>query len=125
MDSYRSFLGRRCLRDALNPVGDGHGEGGEVMGHPASDEVYAVQQAALIARFKARAAKPVPEVRLGRRELEYVALVVEGKKRAEIARIMGISEKTCAQHRENILLKIDGKTNQDIVFYAMKLAGGK
>jgi two-component system invasion response regulator UvrY len=90
---------------------------------PASDEDYAVYQARLIARFKARAAKPVPSVRLNRRELEFVALVVEGKKLSEIAEEMGISVRTCAHYREYVLLKIGGTSNQDIVFYAMKMAG--
>jgi two-component system invasion response regulator UvrY len=90
---------------------------------PASDEDYAVYQARLIARFKARAAQPVPDVRLARREMEFVAHVVEGKKLSQIAEAMCISVRTCAHHREHILLKIGGTSNQDIVFYAMKMAG--
>ncbi len=52
------------------------------------------------------------------RELEVFRLISTGNSTAETARTLSISVKTAYSHRHNILKKLAGKSNADIVRYA-------
>ncbi|HYQ58232.1 MAG TPA: response regulator transcription factor [Draconibacterium sp.] len=58
--------------------------------------------------------------RLSDREKEIFLLFAEGKSTREIGEKLFISVKTVGTHKQNILEKLDLKTNSDIVKYALK-----
>ncbi len=58
--------------------------------------------------------------KLSKREKEIFVLFAEGKSTKEISDKLFISVKTVGTHKQNILEKMDLKTNADIVKYALK-----
>jgi two-component system, NarL family, response regulator NreC len=57
---------------------------------------------------------------LNARERQVVQLLVEGKKRREIAELLHISVKTVESHRKNIMVKLNVKSIPELVRVAMK-----
>ncbi len=57
---------------------------------------------------------------LSEREKEIFILFAEGKSTKEISEKLFISVKTVGTHKQNILVKMEMKTNTDIVKYALK-----
>lgn len=57
---------------------------------------------------------------LGRRELQVLALLAEGKRSAEIARRLGISQATVDVHRRNIMRKLDLHTVAELTRFALR-----
>jgi two-component system response regulator NreC len=55
------------------------------------------------------------------REREVLALVAEGLLNREIGEVLGISPKTVARHRENIMRKLELHSRTDLVKYAIKI----
>lgn len=58
--------------------------------------------------------------RLSVREKEIFRLYAEGKSTREIGELLFISVKTVNTHKQNILVKLELKTNSDLVKYALK-----
>jgi DNA-binding CsgD family transcriptional regulator len=52
--------------------------------------------------------------RLSTRQVEIVRLIAEGKRSAEIASFLGLSEKTVHNHRQHIALKL-GSSNVAVI----------
>ncbi len=59
-------------------------------------------------------------VKLGRRELEVLALVAEGKSSSQIAARMHIAPSTVEVHRRNIMRKLDLHTVAELTKYAIR-----
>jgi len=57
---------------------------------------------------------------LGKRELEVLALLAEGKRSADIARKLGISPATVDVHRRNIMRKLDLHTIAELTRFALR-----
>jgi DNA-binding NarL/FixJ family response regulator len=57
---------------------------------------------------------------LGKRELEVLALLAEGKRSAEIARRLGIAPATVDVHRRNIMRKLDLHTIAELTRFALR-----
>jgi DNA-binding NarL/FixJ family response regulator len=57
---------------------------------------------------------------LGRRELEVLALLAEGKRSTDIARRLGISHATVDVHRRNIMRKLDLHTIAELTKFALR-----
>ena len=57
---------------------------------------------------------------LGKRELQVLALLAEGKRSAEIARRLGISPSTVDVHRRNIMRKLDLHTIAELTRFALR-----
>jgi two-component system NarL family response regulator len=57
---------------------------------------------------------------LGKRELQVLALLAEGKRSAEIARRLGISPATVDVHRRNIMRKLDLHTIAELTRFALR-----
>lgn len=57
---------------------------------------------------------------LGKRELQVLALLAEGKRSAEIARRLGISPATVDVHRRNIMRKLDLHTVAELTRFALR-----
>jgi DNA-binding NarL/FixJ family response regulator len=64
--------------------------------------------------------KRPPRSRLTPREREIVQLLAEGKANKEVASLLGISVKTAATHRANIMLKLDLHSVAELVRYAVR-----
>ena len=62
-----------------------------------------------------------PVSTLTERESEVLALVAEGRLNREIAEQLGISPKTVARHRENIMHKLGLHSRTELVKYAIKI----
>jgi DNA-binding NarL/FixJ family response regulator len=58
--------------------------------------------------------------RLSARELEVLRLIVEGKGRREIGKLLNISVRTLDTHRNNIMLKLGCKSTAELVHYAVR-----
>ena len=58
--------------------------------------------------------------KLSVREKEIFHLFAEGKTTREISDVLFISVKTVNTHKQNILVKLELKSNTDIVKYALK-----
>jgi DNA-binding NarL/FixJ family response regulator len=61
------------------------------------------------------------ETPLTERELEVLALVAEGLNNKEIGERLGISPKTVARHRENIMAKVGVHNRIELAMYAVKI----
>lgn len=59
-------------------------------------------------------------VGLTQREREIVQLIAEGKTTKEVARTLGLSEKTVETHRSNLMRKLDMHSVVDLVRYAIR-----
>jgi two-component system NarL family response regulator len=57
---------------------------------------------------------------LGKRELQVLALLAEGKRSADIARRLGISQGTVDVHRRNIMRKLDLHTIAELTRFALR-----
>jgi DNA-binding CsgD family transcriptional regulator len=57
----------------------------------------------------------LPEIGLTRRESEVLLWIAEGKRDAEIGRILGISPRTASKHVEGILKKLEAETRTGAV----------
>jgi DNA-binding CsgD family transcriptional regulator len=57
---------------------------------------------------------------LSAREREVVALLAEGKTNKEIASLLLISIRTVESHRARIMLKLDLRSNSDLIRYAVR-----
>ena len=62
-----------------------------------------------------------PEDDLTDREREVLTLVAEGLMNREIGDKLGISPKTVARHRENIMRKLELHSRTELVKYAIKI----
>jgi len=67
-----------------------------------------------------RQAGLMPHELLSERELEVMMKLVQGKSITEIAADLSVSPNTVSTYRSRILMKMDMKTNADIIFYAVK-----
>ena len=54
------------------------------------------------------------------REQEVLTLLVEGESNSEIGEKLGISPKTVARHRENIMNKLNLHSRSELVKYAIR-----
>jgi DNA-binding CsgD family transcriptional regulator len=54
------------------------------------------------------------------REREIIQLLAEGKSTKQAAHILGISDKTAATHRTNIMRKLDVHSVSELVRYAIR-----
>ncbi len=67
-------------------------------------------------------AAPLPlETPLSPRELEVLKLIAEGLGNREIGMRLGISPKTVARHRENLMAKLDLHSRTELVKYAIRI----
>lgn len=62
---------------------------------------------------------PLKDSSLSNREKEVVKLLVDGMTSTEVAENLSISSKTVNNHRQNILRKLDAKSTNEVVKYAM------
>lgn len=73
-----------------------------------------------IIRKSSKAAKLVIDTPLSDREIEIVRLVCHQKTNIEIAKILGISQRTVENHRLRIMKKVGAKTSIGLLIYAMR-----
>ncbi len=66
-------------------------------------------------------ALPAEETPLSARELEVLKLLAEGLGNREIGARLGISPKTVARHRENLMAKLDLHSRTELVKYAIRI----
>lgn len=64
---------------------------------------------------------PAEETPLSARELEVLKLLAEGLGNREIGARLGISPKTVARHRENLMAKLDLHNRTELVKYAIRI----
>lgn len=69
----------------------------------------------------AEVASPSIETPLSSRELEVLKLIAEGLGNREIGLRLGISPKTVARHRENLMAKLDLHSRTELVKYAIRI----
>jgi len=96
------------LLDALRAV-----TSGEVWAGPGLSQ-YFVELA------RPQAKHDVPSTRLTKRELEVIALMVEGLSNKEIAGELGLSEQTVKNHVARIMDKVDVRNRVELVLYAVR-----
>jgi len=65
-------------------------------------------------------ARAAATLRLSARERQILQLTAEGKTRKEVAFALGISEKTVAFHKNNIMRKLGFHSIRDLVVYAIQ-----
>jgi len=83
---------------------------------------YSAALMPVVLRFARRGLPDDPEAPpLTAREREVLQLVAEGKRNAEIARILARSPKTIRIHRENLMKKLDAHKLADLVHWAIEL----
>lgn len=58
--------------------------------------------------------------RLSLRELEVLRLIVEGRGRKEISKLLNISVQTLDTHRTNIMMKLGCKSTAEMVHQALR-----
>ncbi len=88
--------------------------GGEVYLHPSLAKL-------LVRDYLKQDRRGSPQVDgLSAREREVLALLAEGKGNAAIGEQLGISHKTVARHRENIMHKLGLRARTDLVKYAVR-----
>lgn len=63
----------------------------------------------------------VADTTLSERELQVLKLVAEGLSNTEIGERLGISPKTAARHRENIMAKLDLHSRTELVKHAIRI----
>jgi len=63
--------------------------------------------------------EPTTQVLLSTREIEVLRLLAKGLDREEIAKVLGINEKTVSTYRTRLLQKLDARTTVDMVRYAL------
>lgn len=64
---------------------------------------------------------PIADTVLSERELQVLKLVAKGLSNAEIGQRLGISPKTAARHRENIMAKLDLHSRTELVKHAIRI----
>lgn len=74
----------------------------------------------LIKEVAAEKSSHTEEVRLTRRELDVIALLVQGKSNKDMADVMFISEKTVKNHLTSIFRKLNVRDRTQAVLYALK-----
>jgi len=79
----------------------------------------AVTQKVLAQLVKTGAAEPSPSV-LTARELQVLKLVARGRSTKEIAAALGISVKTAAAHRSNIMHRLNLGSYGDLIHYTIR-----
>ena len=89
-------------------------EAGSRTGHggPAANEASALRHT--------RPSEPLPTSGLGRREKQVLCLVAAGRRSAEIALDLGISEATVKTHRRNIKRKLQIHSTGELTRYAVR-----
>ena len=70
-------------------------------------------------RGEKKSGEPITQVVLSTREIEVLRLLAKGLDREEIAKVLGISEKTVSTYRTRLLQKLDARTTVDLVRYAL------
>ncbi len=61
-----------------------------------------------------------PDVRLSDRELEVLELICKGNSNAEIAKLLGVSQRTVDGHRAHLFEKTGARNAPNLVLYAVK-----
>ena len=64
--------------------------------------------------------RPVPRVLLSERERQILALLGRGQSSKQMARALGIGERTVESHRQNIRRKLDLEGQADLIRYAVE-----
>jgi DNA-binding NarL/FixJ family response regulator len=84
--------------------------------------LYPAAVTSLIQDFlrRARAGDELPDDPLTPRELEVVKLIAEAHTSEQIARVLGISQRTVDRHRENILAKLGMRDRVELTRYAIR-----
>jgi len=72
-----------------------------------------------VLRGEKKSGEPITQVVLSTREIEVLRLLAKGLDREEIAKVLGISEKTVSTYRTRLLQKLDARTTVDLVRYAL------
>ncbi len=83
-------------------------------------EDAAVQPVSPLEAGSAPPGEPAPADILTEREIEVLLLLVEGLTNREIGERLGISHKTAARHRENMMNKLDLHSRTDLIKYAIR-----
>ena len=87
---------------------------------PFDDLVHAIRQVAAGGVAYSVRPSPVGQRRLSPREVEVVALVVEGRSNDEIAARLGISVKTVESHLTRIFERVDVGSRTELAIRAMR-----
>jgi two-component system response regulator NreC len=86
--------------------------------------LYPSLSTALVHDYLQRAQRDGDERRhyddLTKRQRQVLTLIAQGLRNAEIARQLGISAKTVARHRENIMARLDLHSRTELVKYAIR-----
>jgi len=72
-----------------------------------------------VLRGEKKSGEPITQVVLSTREIEVLRLLAKGLDREEIAKVLGINEKTVSTYRTRLLQKLDARTTVDLVRYAL------